>query len=113
MRLFSSDAEVCGHGATYLRLISFMYLLPAITNGIQGYFRGIGDLKVTLISSFVNMGVRVIAAVILVFVFSLQIEALPDFLSGRAGSACSLRSCRCWSEATVIMTDEWHQPVCV
>ncbi len=86
MRLFSSDAEVCGHGATYLRLISFMYLLPAITNGIQGYFRGIGDLKVTLISSFVNMGVRVIAAVILVFVFSLQIEALPiSYLVGWIG----------------------------
>ena len=24
-----------------------MYLLPAATNGIQGYFRGIGDLKIT------------------------------------------------------------------
>ena len=83
MRLFTSDTDVCRHGVTYLRLISIMYLLPAATNGIQGYFRGIGDLKITLISSFVNMGVRVIAAAILVFVFSLQIEALPVFLPCR------------------------------
>ena len=79
MRLFTSDADVCRHGVTYLRLISIMYLLPAATNGIQGYFRGIGDLKITLISSFVNMGVRV-------FAFSLQIEALPySYLAGWIG----------------------------
>ena len=29
-----------------------MYLFPAVTNGVQGYFRGIGDLKITLISRF-------------------------------------------------------------
>ena len=86
MRLFTSDTDVCRHGGTYLRLISIMYLLPAATNGIQGYFRGIGDLKITLISSFVNMGVRVIAAAILVFAFSLQIEALPySYLAGWIG----------------------------
>jgi Na+-driven multidrug efflux pump len=63
-----------------------MYLLPAATNGIQGYFRGIGDLKITLISSFVNMAVRVAAAAILVFAFSLQIEALPfSYLAGWIG----------------------------
>lgn len=77
MRLFSADEEVIRHGVRYLHLISFMYILPAVTNGIQGYFRGIGDLKITLLSSFVNMGTRVIAACILVFRFHLGIEALP------------------------------------
>lgn len=86
MHLFSNDPEVCSHGITYLKLISVMYLLPAATNGIQGYFRGIGDLKITLISSFINMGVRVLAAVILVLGFSLQIEALPySYLIGWIG----------------------------
>ena len=77
MRLFSTDEEVIRHGVRYLRLISFMYFIPAITNGVQGYFRGIGDLKITLLSSFVNMGSRVIAACLLVFHFRLGIEALP------------------------------------
>lgn len=86
MRLFSSDPLVCKHGVTYLKLISAVYIFPAITNGIQGYFRGIGDLKITLISSFVNMSVRVIIAAILVFHFSLQIEALPfAYLAGFIG----------------------------
>lgn len=86
MRLFTNDLDVIRHGVTYLRLISVMYLLPAATNGIQGYFRGIGDLKITLISSFVNMGVRVVVAAILVFLFSLQIEALPySYLAGWIG----------------------------
>ena len=86
MRLFTKDSDVIRHGVTYLRLISIMYLLPAATNGIQGYFRGIGDLKITLISSFVNMGVRVVVAAILVFTFSLQIEALPySYLAGWIG----------------------------
>ena len=63
-----------------------MYILPAFTNGIQGYFRGIGDLKVTLLSSFVNMGVRVLAAIPLVFVLGMEIEALPfSYLAGWIG----------------------------
>lgn len=86
MRLFVSDAEVIGHGVAYLRLIAAMYLLPAVTNGIQGYFRGVGDLKVTLLSSFINMGVRVLAAVPLVFVLDMGIEALPlSYLAGWIG----------------------------
>ena len=86
MKLFTNDPDVIRHGVTYLRLISVMYLLPAATNGIQGYFRGIGDLKITLISSFVNMGVRVVVAGILVFLFSLQVEALPySYLAGWIG----------------------------
>lgn len=86
MMLFVKDEEVIGHGTVYLHLISVMYILPAFTNGIQGYFRGIGDLKITLISSFVNMGVRVLAALPLVFVFGLGIEALPfSYLAGWIG----------------------------
>jgi Na+-driven multidrug efflux pump len=86
MKLFVKDAEVIEHGVKYLKLISIMYLLPAMTNGIQGYFRGIGDLKITLLSSFINMGVRVVAALPLVFVLHMGIEALPySYLAGWIG----------------------------
>lgn len=77
MLLFVNDEEVVALGVQYLHLIALMYLLPALTNGIQGYFRGIGDLKVTLWSSFVNMGVRVLAAIPLVFICKLGMAALP------------------------------------
>ena len=86
MMLFVKDEEVISHGVTYLHLISIMYILPAFTNGIQGFFRGIGDLKITLISSFINMGVRVLAAAPLVLIMHLGIEALPfSYLAGWVG----------------------------
>lgn len=77
MSLFVKDEEVIGHGVVYLHLIAVMYILPAITNSLQGFFRGIGDLKVTLMSSFTNMTVRVIAAAPMVLLWNFGIEALP------------------------------------
>lgn len=83
MSLFVKDEEVIGHGVVYLHLIAGMYILPAITNSLQGFFRGIGDLKVTLMSSFTNMAVRVIAAAPMVLLWNFGIEALPySYLAG-------------------------------
>ena len=83
MSLFVKDEEVIGHGVVYLHLIAVMYILPAITNSLQGFFRGIGDLKVTLMSSFTNMAVRVIAAAPMVLLWNFGIEALPySYLAG-------------------------------
>lgn len=83
MALFVKDEEVIGHGIIYLHLIAVMYILPAVTNAIQGFFRGIGDLKVTLMSSFTNMAVRVIAAAPMILLWNFGIEALPySYLAG-------------------------------
>lgn len=83
MALFVKDEEVIGHGVIYLHLIAVMYILPAVTNAIQGFFRGIGDLKVTLKSSFTNMAVRVIAAAPMILLWNFGIEALPySYLAG-------------------------------
>ena len=51
--------------------------MPAATNGIQGFFRGVGDLQVTLVSSTINMIGRVIAAAVFVLMWKMEIEALP------------------------------------
>lgn len=83
MSLFVKDEEVIGHGVVYLHLIAVMYILPAVTNALQGFFRGIGDLKVTLMSSFTNMTVRVIVAAPMVLLWNFGIEALPySYLAG-------------------------------
>lgn len=83
MALFVKDEEVIGHGVIYLHLIAVMYILPAVTNAIQGFFRGIGDLKVTLMSSFTNMAVRVIAAAPMILLWNFGIEVLPySYLAG-------------------------------
>ena len=41
MTLFAEDgdAQVVSLGISYLHLISWMYILPGMTNGIQGFFR--------------------------------------------------------------------------
>ena len=80
MMMFVKDEEVIGHGVTYLHLISVMYLLPAPTQWYPGIFRGIGDLKITLISSFINMALRVLAAAPLVFIWKWE-SSTAIFLS--------------------------------
>jgi len=77
MRLFTQDEVTILLGEQYLHLIAWMYVVPAVTNGVQGYFRGMGDLKITLWSSLVNMGARVLACILLVFVCKMGIIALP------------------------------------
>jgi Na+-driven multidrug efflux pump len=59
--------------------MAFFYLLPAWTNGIQGYFRGMGDLKVTLISTFSQMAGRVIFAFLLAPKFGIVGIAISCF----------------------------------
>ncbi len=77
MHLFADEPEVIALGVRFLRLVSLLYLLPSATNGIQGGFRGVGRLQVTLNSSLLNMGGRVAAAALFVLVFHMDIEALP------------------------------------
>lgn len=77
MSLFMHDETTILLGEQYLHLIAFMYIAPAVTNGIQGYFRGMGDLKITLWSSMINMSVRVLACALLVLGFKKEITSLP------------------------------------
>ena len=70
MQLFVSDGseEVITLGISYLQLIAFMYFMPSATNIIQGFFRGLGDLKVTLISTILNMSARFLSAWIMIHI---------------------------------------------
>ena len=78
MRLFVEEEsrEVVTLGVSYLKVIAFMYIMPAVTNIVQGIFRGLGDLRVTLASTIANMGARVIAAHILLGVMGMGFSAL-------------------------------------
>lgn len=62
MRLFVSDAtsSVVTLGTNYLKYMAFLYILPAFTNWIQGYFRGMGNMKVTFYSTTIQMIFRVL-----------------------------------------------------
>lgn len=78
MQLFVSDGseEVIRLGVSYLQLIAFMYFMPSATNVIQGFFRGLGDLKVTLFSTILNMAVRFLSAWIMIHIMGGGFECL-------------------------------------
>lgn len=66
------DPRFVDAGVGYLRIMAFLYLLPGLTNLLQGYFRGVGRLKVTLAATFSQMLGRVIAAYALAQYFGLK-----------------------------------------
>ena len=72
MRLFVTDAEVIRAGSDYMALMAWFYLLPAMTNLCQGFFRGMHRMRVTLWGTICQITVRVIMTYILVPVCGLK-----------------------------------------
>ena len=68
MRLFAAqDSErMVQMGVDYLTWMAFFYLLPGLTNGIQGYFRGMGEMKTTLVATAIQISVRTLVVYLLV-----------------------------------------------
>ena len=68
MSLFVTGEEaaaVISIGAEYLTLMAIFYLWPAMTNCVQGFFRGMGKLKITLCGTFIQTSIRVVATYLL------------------------------------------------
>ncbi|HIY61904.1 MAG TPA: oligosaccharide flippase family protein [Candidatus Mediterraneibacter stercoripullorum] len=65
IRLFGSGtmSEI---GADYLKVMAVFYLMPAVTNGIQGFFRGIQKMQTTFIATCIQITLRVIFVYLLV-----------------------------------------------
>lgn len=78
MKVFvgNEGEKVVEIGVEYLKIQGLLYLLPGATNIIQGYFRGIGRMKITLNSTFVQITGRVIAAYLLAPIFGVKGIAL-------------------------------------
>ena len=77
MRLFvdPGETEVIRLGTRYLRLMGLFYILPGVTNGLQGYMRALGKLKLTMVVTYGQMLTRA------VFTFALigrmGLDAVP------------------------------------
>ncbi|MDD3252876.1 MAG: MATE family efflux transporter [Lachnospiraceae bacterium] len=55
-----SAAAIVTIGSQYLGTMAFFYLFPAMTNGVQGFYRGMGMMKMTLLGTFIQTSLRVI-----------------------------------------------------
>lgn len=77
MRLFVSakETEVIRLGVRYLRLMGFFYFLPGITNGLQGYMRAIGKMKLTMYVTYSQMLTRAVCTFLLIG--RLGLDAVP------------------------------------
>lgn len=79
MSLFvtGEDASaVISTGASYLSLMALFYFLPAMTNCVQGFFRGMGKLKITLCGTIIQTSIRVAATYLLAPIMGIRGIAL-------------------------------------
>lgn len=77
MKLFvpPAETEVIRLGTRYLRLMGFFYFMPGITNGLQGYMRAIGKLKLTMYVTYSQMLTRAVTTFLLIG--RMGLDAVP------------------------------------
>ncbi len=68
VRIFipAGGAEAIASGCAYLGWMALFYLLPCLTNGCQGFFRGMGRMRVTLLGTLIQISLRVLFVYVLV-----------------------------------------------
>ena len=70
-----SETEVIRLGTRYLQLMGFFYFMPGITNGLQGYMRAVGKLKITMYVTYSQMFTR--AAFTFLLIGRMGLDAVP------------------------------------
>lgn len=66
LSLFVTNEETLIEGAKYFAVMMFFYWLPALTNGMQGFFRGIRHMNITLYGSMTQISFRVLFTFLLI-----------------------------------------------
>lgn len=64
--LFSDNAEVIAAGVRYTGFMSYIYIFSCLGESIQGFFRGIGRLRLTMIASLLQIVLRVTLSSLLI-----------------------------------------------
>lgn len=64
--LFSTDETILSEGHRYFSVMAFFYFFSAMTNGMQGFFRGKKYMKVSLAGSLTQISVRVLFTFLLI-----------------------------------------------
>jgi Na+-driven multidrug efflux pump len=70
-----SEIEVIIIGVKYLRLMSIFYIVSGFCNILQGLFRGIGKLHITLIATLMQIFIRVVLSLVLAPYFGVSAVA--------------------------------------
>ena len=70
--LFSNNADVITAGVKYTKTMAFIYLFAYLGEVIQGYFRGIGRLRLTMIASLLQVVLRVVLSYYLIPIWGIH-----------------------------------------
>ena len=62
----SGGEEMVRLGVSYLSIKAFTLLFPCVTNAMQGFMRGMGNMTITLISTILQISIRTLFVYILV-----------------------------------------------
>ncbi|GLC32780.1 MATE family efflux transporter [Clostridium omnivorum] len=67
MNLFvaASEKQVISIGVQYLKIMSVFYVLSGFCNIFQGFFRGVGKLRITLVATLGQISIRVLLSYLL------------------------------------------------
>lgn len=78
--------EIIGIASRYLGIMAFFYLFPGFTNAFQGFFRGVGNMRLTAVCTLIQAGIRAVFTYLLTP--SLGIYGIP--LACALGWSCML-----------------------
>lgn len=70
--LFSNNPDVIAAGALYTGTMAYLYLFAFLGEVIQGFFRGIGRLRLTMIASLLQVLLRVVLSYVLIPVWGIR-----------------------------------------
>ena len=71
----AGEKEVVRLGARYLRLMGLFYIMPGFTNGLQGYMRALGRMRLTMAVTYAQMLTR--ATLTFLLIRRLALYAVP------------------------------------
>ena len=77
-------AEIAAAGVSYIGLKAYFFLMPGITNAIQGHFRGLGMMRVVLFGTVLQTTIRTVCVFFWVTKMGINAEAWACF----TGWAC-------------------------
>lgn len=88
MRLLSPDGSeaIVEAGVAYLAVKAWFFVMPGLTNAIQGFFRGLGSMTVVLISTVIQIGVRTVC----VFLWVPALGIVGEAYACAAGWTCMI-----------------------
>ena len=88
MRLLCPDesAAMVEMGVAYLAVKAWCFVLPCITNAVQGFFRGMGEMTTVLIATLIQISIRTA----LVAVWVPQMGIVGEAWASVAGWCCML-----------------------